>query len=144
MFEEEVARNVCVSVQQPQQHDVPFQPAVQVFFYPRIATNDQLLPTISLAAAASYHQNARTMPHHVVLGNVRMTVRVASWNTNSGYHPLDGGSTMTPGVPNNNNDDDEQEDYWQAILPLEAYVVSTQGGETASGPVQIPGMCLRH
>jgi hypothetical protein len=140
MFEEEVARNVCVSVQQ-QQH-VPFQPAVQVFFYPRIATNDQLLPTI--LASYTYHQNARTMPpHHVVLGNVRMTVRVA----NSGYHPLDGGSTMTPGVPNNNNNnnnDDEQEDYWQAILPLEAYVVSTQGGETASGPVQIPGMCLRH
>jgi hypothetical protein len=173
MFEEEVMRNVCVSVQH--QHVVPFQPAVQVSFYPRIVVttnnNDELLPAILASYQQQqqqqqqyyHHQNnnnttnaTTTMQPYVVLGNVRMTVRVASLNhtttTNSSRagNPFDGSMTPTSSVsaaaaaavvP---NDHEEEEYTWQAILPLEAYIVTPpppQGG-TASGPVQIPGMCV--
>jgi hypothetical protein len=176
MFEEEVMRNVCVPVQP--KHVVPFQPAVQVSFYPRIVvtTNNNDEQVLLPAILASYqqqqqqqyyhHQNnnttnaTTTMPPCVVLGNVRMTVRVASLNhttTHCSGNPFDGSMRPTSSVsaaaaaaaaaavvvP---NDHEEEEYTWQAILPLEAYTVTPpppQGG-TASGPVQIPGMSTRH
>lgn len=110
-----------------QQEHSTFQPTVNASFAPPvISSQTEILPTI----LALYNGGASLPPF--LLGNVRLAFRISTTTTSNGSNPFDNVGTTTCTLSNYIPVDEE---YWQAVIPLEAYV-----GQQA-GPVQIPGTC---
>ena len=143
MFEVELAPFTTLPISATT-HTMPFVSNTNVSFSPPVCTTPQILPTI----LASYGGNGCTPPPWL-LGNVRLLFRVSSSSSQSlsniNNDPF-GSTTGTTKLPNMMAD----EEYWQAILPLEAYVnaaaaAAAGGGGTgttppaaAASPLQIP------